>query len=64
MVGVDWTRTEAFARHDGHGNSYVGRDLLEQRAGQYGLRITFFAEAEIAGDPLYSSLCVWCVADA
>jgi hypothetical protein len=64
VVGVDWTRTEAFARRDGHGNSYVGRDLLEQRAGQYGLRITFFAEAEIAGDPLYSSLCVWCVADA
>lgn len=63
VVGVDWVRTEAFARYDRHSTSYVGRDLLEQRVGQCGLRITWFAEAKIAGDPLYSSLCVWCVAD-
>lgn len=61
IVGVDWIRSEEFAEWDGHGSSHIGRDVLETRAKRCGLRLSTYKEATIAGDPLYSSLCVWCV---
>lgn len=59
FIGVDWIRSQAFIKKEGHDNSYLNSALIAHCASRAGLTLLELTPVAIAQDPHYDSLILW-----
>lgn len=62
VIGADWHRSSAFIAREKHDNRYVRPELLRAAAQDAGLTLLECKRHRVAGDPLYSEVVAWAMA--